>query len=71
MQQELNPLSQSDPSTLELASIEATLKALAEVSCQRDRSITGSSVGQSHFADPLSEEFRYRSLVDRLPATGP
>jgi PAS domain S-box-containing protein len=68
LQQELNPLSQSDPSTLDLASIEATLKALAEVSCQSDRSIPGSSVGQSHFADPLSEEFKYRSLVDRLPA---
>ena len=66
MQQELNPLSQSDPSTLDLASIEATLKALAEVSS--DRSIPGSSVGQSHFADPLSEEVKYRSLVDRLPA---
>jgi PAS domain S-box-containing protein len=68
LQQELNPLSQSDPSTLDLASIEATLKALAEVSCQSDPSIPGSSVGQSHFADPLSEEFKYRSLVDRLPA---
>ena len=68
LQQELNPLSQSDPSTFDLASIEATLKSLAEVSCQSDRSIPGSSVGQSHFADPLSEEFKYRSLVDRLPA---
>lgn len=68
MQQELNPLSQSDPSTLDLASIEATLKALAAVSCPSDCSNPASSVGQSHFADPLSEEFRYRSLVDRLPA---
>ena len=51
-----------------MANIEATLKALAAVSCQSDRSIPTSSVGQSHFADPLSEEFKYRSLVDRLPA---
>jgi PAS domain S-box-containing protein len=68
LQQELNPLSQSDPSTLDLASIEATLKALAAVSCRSDRSNPASSVGQSHFVDPLSEEFKYRSLVDCLPA---
>jgi PAS domain S-box-containing protein len=68
LQQDLNPLSQSDPSTLDLASIEATLKALAEVSFPSDRSIPGSSVGQSNFAEPLSEEFKYRSLVDCLPA---
>ena len=68
MQQELNPLPQSDLPTLDLASIEATLKALAAVSCQSDRSMPPSSVGQSHFAQPLSEETKYRSLVDRLPA---
>jgi len=68
LQQELNPFSQSDPSTLDLASIEATLKALAEVSFPSDRSVPGSSVGKSHFADPLSEEFKYRALVDCLPA---
>ena len=68
LQQELNPLSQSDPSTLDLASIEATLKALAEVSFPSDRSMPGSSVGQPHFADTPSEEFKYRALVDCLPA---
>jgi PAS domain S-box-containing protein len=68
LQQEINPISQQDPSTLDLASIEATLEALADVSRQNDRSIPASSVGRSHSSDPLSEEFKYRSLIDRLPA---
>jgi PAS domain S-box-containing protein len=68
LQQELNTLSQPDPSTLDLASIEATLRALAEVSCQSDPSIPVPSVSQSRFPDPISEESKYRSLVDRLPA---
>src|ERR1700760_3671407 len=64
----MNPISQQNPSTLDLASIEATLEALAEVSRQNDRSIPASSVGRSHSSDPLNEEFKYRSLIDRLPA---
>ncbi len=65
---ELNPVLQLDSSTLDMASIEATLQALAAVSCQGDGSIPALKVPGSQFADPLSEEFKYRSLVDRLPA---
>jgi PAS domain S-box-containing protein len=68
LQQELNSLSRSDPSALDLASIEATLQALAEVSGPSDPSSPAPSSGQAKGADPLSEEFKYRSLVDRLPA---
>ena len=68
MQQEWNSLSQSDPSALDLASIEATLQALAEVSFPSDPSSPAPSAGQAKSSDPLSEEFKYRSLVDRLPA---
>jgi PAS domain S-box-containing protein len=68
LQQELNSLSQSDPSALDLASIEATLQALAEVSGQSDPSSLACSAGQSKGSDLLSEEFKYRSLVDHLPA---
>jgi PAS domain S-box-containing protein len=68
LQQEWNSLSQSDPSALDLASIEATLQALAEVSGQSDPSSQASSAGQAKGSDLRSEEFKYRSLVDRLPA---
>ena len=64
MRQELNSLSHSDRSALDLASIEATLQALAEVSGPSDPSSPAPSAAQTK----LSEEFRYRSLVDRLPA---
>ena len=68
MQQEWNSLSQSDPSALDLARIEATLQALAGVSGQSDPFSPASSAGQAKGSDLLSEEFKYRSLVDRLPA---
>jgi PAS domain S-box-containing protein len=68
LQQELNSLSQSDPSALDLASIEATLQALAEMSGSSDPSSPAFAAGQAKDSDPLSEEFKYRSLVDRLPA---
>jgi len=68
LQQGLNSLSQTDPPAIDLASIEATLQALAEVSGPSDRSRQDSFAGQTKDTDPLSEEFKYRSLVDRLPA---
>jgi PAS domain S-box-containing protein len=68
LRQELNSLSQLDPSVLDLASIEATLQALAEVSGPSDPSSPAPSAGQANSTVPLSEEFRYRALVDRLPA---
>jgi PAS domain S-box-containing protein len=68
LQQELNSLSQSDPPALDLANIEATLQALAEVSGPSDPSSPAPSDRQAKGSDPLSEESRYRSLVDRLPA---
>ena len=68
MRQELNSLTHSDPSALDLASIEATLQALAEVSGPSDPSSPAPSAAQTKDAGLLSEEFKYRSLVDRLPA---
>jgi PAS domain S-box-containing protein len=68
LRQELNSLSHSDPSALDLASIEATLQALADVSCPSGPSGLTPSAGQTKGSDPLSEEFKYRSLIDRLPA---
>jgi PAS domain S-box-containing protein len=68
LQQESKLLSQSDPSALDLANIEATLQALAGLSGQDDLSSRASSAGQAQGSEPGSEEFKYRSLVDRLPA---
>jgi PAS domain S-box-containing protein len=68
LRQELNSLSHSDPSALDLASIEATLQALAEVFGPSDPSSPAPPVPQTKDTGLLSEEFRYRSLVDRLPA---
>ena len=68
LQQELNPLSPLDPSTFDLASVEGTLQLLAEVFGQSDPSVPLSVTGQSESSSPLSEELKYRSLVDRLPA---
>ncbi len=68
MQQELNSISPPDPSALDLASIEATLQALAEVSFPNQPSNPILANGHAKRSDPLSEEFKYRSFVDRLPA---
>jgi PAS domain S-box-containing protein len=68
LQQEFNSLSQSDQSTPDLASIEATLQVLADVFGQTDPSRPSSFPGPFESSPPLSEEFKYRSLVDRLPA---
>jgi PAS domain S-box-containing protein len=68
LKQELNPLSQLDPSTLDLAGVEGTLQLLAEVFFQADPLDPLSLTSRSGLSNPLSEEFKYRSLVDRLPA---
>jgi PAS domain S-box-containing protein len=65
-QQELDPASQSAQSTLELLDAEATLTILADVFGPHDRPTLNTLPGQSE--SPLSEDFKYRSLVDRLPA---
>jgi PAS domain S-box-containing protein len=67
-QQELDSLSPSAQSTLDLVSAEATLKILADVFSPHDAPTLNSLPGQSESSNPLSEEFKYRSLVDRLPA---
>jgi PAS domain S-box-containing protein len=68
LQQELDPLSQSAQSTLDLVSAEATLQALADVFSLHDPPGPHSLPDQSESSHPFSEEFKYRSLVDRLPA---
>jgi PAS domain-containing protein len=66
--QELDPASQSAQSTLDLLDAEATLKLLADVFSPHDPLTLNPLPGQSASCNPLSEEFKYRSLVDRLPA---
>jgi PAS domain S-box-containing protein len=68
LQQEFNPLLPSDLSTLDLASVEATLHALAEVFGQNDPSRPSSFPSPFASSPPPTEEFKYRSLLDRLPA---
>ncbi|HET6217917.1 MAG TPA: PAS domain S-box protein, partial [Acidobacteriaceae bacterium] len=68
MRQELTALSQSDQTTFDLAGVEATLHRLADVFGPRDPSSPASLPGQPDSTSPFSEESKYRSLVDRLPA---
>ena len=68
MRQELTALSQSDQTTFDLASVEATLNVLADVFGPHDPSSPASLPGQPDATNPFSEESRYRSLIDRLPA---
>jgi PAS domain S-box-containing protein len=68
LQQEFNPLLPADHSSFDLASVEATLHVLADVFGQNDPSRPSSFPGSSESSAPPSEEFTYRSLVDRLPA---
>jgi PAS domain S-box-containing protein len=68
LQQEFNPLLPADHSSFDLASVEATLHVLADVFGQNDPSRASSFPGSSESSAPPSEEFTYRSLVDRLPA---
>jgi PAS domain S-box-containing protein len=67
-QQELDLPSPSAQSALDLASAEATLKILADVFSPLGPPALNSLLNQSESSNPLSEEFKYRSLVDRLPA---
>ena len=59
---------QQDQSTLDLADAEDTLKALAEVFCQIDPPGLQSFTSQSNSPHPLSEDVKFRLLVDQLPA---
>jgi PAS domain S-box-containing protein len=67
-QQELEPPSQSVQSILDLVSAEATLKSLAEVFSPNDSLALNSLPGRSESSHPFSEDLKFRSLVDRLPA---
>jgi PAS domain S-box-containing protein len=66
--QELDPPSQPAQSTLDLVNAEATLNILAGVFSPHDPAGLHSLPGQSESDNPFSEELKYRSLVDRLPA---
>jgi PAS domain S-box-containing protein len=68
LQQESNALLPADQSGFDLASVEATLHGLADVFGQKDPSRPLSFPNPSESSPPLTEEFKYRSLVDRLPA---
>jgi PAS domain S-box-containing protein len=61
---DLSSLLPSDPSALDLADAEATLAVLAAVFGPDNPSRTPAPAGETVF----SEEFKYRSLVERLPA---
>ena len=68
MPQELISAAQSDQSTVDLASAEATLKALADVFSHNDPLNPQSFTVQSESFNSFTEEMRYRSLVEQLPA---
>ena len=53
---------------LDLVSAEATLKILADVFSPHGPPALNSPLNQSESSHPFTEEFKYRSLVDRLPA---
>ncbi|HEY4739449.1 MAG TPA: PAS domain-containing sensor histidine kinase [Candidatus Acidoferrales bacterium] len=62
------PSSQADQSTADLADAEATLKALADVFSHNDPLSSQSFSVQSESFGAFTEEMRYRSLVEQLPA---
>ncbi len=66
--QELDPPSQPAQSTLDVVNAEATLKILAGVFSPHDPPGLNFLPGQSESDNPFSEEVKYRSLLDRLPA---
>ena len=66
--QELDLPSQSAQSTLDAVNAEATLEILAGVFSPHQPPGLNSLPGQSEFSDPFSEELKYRSLLDQLPA---
>jgi PAS domain S-box-containing protein len=63
-----NPSSQPDQSTGDVANAEATLKALADVFSHNDPLNPQSFSVQSESFNAFTEEMRYRSLVEQLPA---
>jgi PAS domain S-box-containing protein len=63
--QQLNPLLQSDPSVLDLASAEAILSGMANVFGQQDPQ---ASTGQAKSFPRLSADAKFRALVDQMPA---
>jgi len=66
--QERIPPLQADESAVDLASAEATLKALADVFSQNDPQSPQSFNVQSESFNSITDEMRYRSLVEQLPA---
>jgi PAS domain S-box-containing protein len=56
-----------DESNPDLAAAEATLKTLADVFLQ-NRSLNQSPASPSETSKPLTDELRYRSLVEQIPA---
>jgi PAS domain S-box-containing protein len=63
--QEVDPASQSP---LDLVSAEETLRSLAEVFSPHDSPGVSSLPGRSESSRPFSEDQKYRSLIDLLPA---
>jgi PAS domain S-box-containing protein len=66
--QEHDPRSESAQSILDLVSAEATLQSLADVFNPHHQQTLNFPPDQSQSSHLFSEEFKYRSLVDRLPA---
>jgi PAS domain S-box-containing protein len=66
--QECIPPLHADQSTVDLASAEATLKALADVFSQNDPQNPQPFAVQSESFNSFTDEMRYRSLVEQLPA---
>src|SRR6201996_812600 len=68
LRQEPDPPSQPAQSTLELAEAEAPLENLAGVFSPHQPPGLNSLPGKSDSSDPFSEELKYRSLLDQIPA---
>ena len=68
LRQELDTSSQLVQSALDLADAETTLNILAGVFTPHQPPGLNSLPGLSESSDPSSEELKYRSLLDQLPA---
>ena len=68
VQRQSNPVLLADHSSVDLASAEATLHGLADLFVQNDPSRPLSFPAPSESSPPVSEESKYRLLVNRLPA---
>jgi PAS domain S-box-containing protein len=66
--QELSSPSESDQSQVDLKLAESTLELLAAVFFQKGALNPQSFSGQSESSIPITEEARYRALVEQLPA---